>query len=102
MSEHLIWWLAQEDIDLVARDDLSHIEKYIVDGIRKRRESNGKERLWVDPRFGQVSCYWDNEKPVCQIIKSVRAEGIVVTREDAAKLPKVGILTDLDCELVEE
>lgn len=101
MSGAVIWWIGERERGSIDENDLEIVGKYIADCFRNMWGSNECGRLWVDGRFGFVRCRWNNEWLVCQVINEARAQGIVVVKEYAHKLPKAGFFTDFECVLVD-
>lgn len=52
MTGFKIWWLSNEDADSAKLK--SGAPKYLKDQLCSRRGRNGRGRLWIDPRFGDL------------------------------------------------
>lgn len=98
-DEFRVWWLSEVDDENFTDDTIGELPEYIADEVKSLRGRSGRGRLWVPVTFGEVEATWSDDNPVCRLLGN--HGGIVILKKDVDHLPKnVGVVTNLDCELV--
>jgi len=97
----LIWWLIERDYPLFRPEDLDRLPDYIRDEVRSREGREGRGRLWVPAEIDCEEINWDDQNPLCRLISSESAGGIVFHQRDFDKVMNLpGFVTDINCNRV--
>lgn len=97
----LVWWLTQRDCQRLGPTLPAEVPSRVAHTYAQRFGRNGRGRIWAAPELEPVQSNWRSESEICQEILRCSAGGIVLQSEDLDLLPEVGLVTDLNYQLVQ-
>ena len=97
-----VWWLDQEDCEVINASTLHFLPHYMRDGFEKLYGRNGRGRLWIPYEFGHRDFEVKENSFNGSVGDAVmRCAGMVVLIEDLKYLKRFpGLVTDFELNAI--